>query len=338
MVVVGLGVTGRAVARALARRGHEVRLADDAPGPLVHELADELGIPVERPDGTALARLLDGAEALVPAPGLSELHPAFAAAAAAGTPVVGELDLAAAWDPRPCVAITGTDGKTTVTTLVTDMLRASGIAAVEAGNTEVPLVAAIDDPAPEVFVVEASSFRLAPLRRFAPAAGCWLNFGPDHQDVHADLARYEAAKANIWRGFGPDQLAVANRDDPVVVGHAAGLPRVETSGSTPRRPAPATGGPTAPPSAPPRATSSSTGSSCTATCPTTGPTPSPRRRRPAPSAPPRPGWRRPCGPSPGSRTASSWWRRSTASAGTTTPRPPPPTPPWPPSAASRRSC
>src|SRR5690606_10939465 len=90
-----------------------------------------------------------------------------------------------------------------------------------------------DDPGPEVFVVEASSFRLAPLRRFAPVAGCWLNFGPDHQDVHADLARYEAAKAILWRGFGADQLALANRDDPVVMGHAAGLPRVETFGLGP---------------------------------------------------------------------------------------------------------
>ncbi len=231
VVVMGLGVTGRAVARALARRGHPVDLVDDAPGPEAHALATALDVPlVVAPDALALAALLDGAAALVPAPGLTEAHPAFTAAAGAGVPVVGELDLAAAWDPRPCVAITGTDGKTTVTTLVSAMLTASGVAAVEAGNTEVPLVAAIDDPTPAAFVVEASSFRLAPLRRFAPVAGCWLNFGPDHQDVHADLARYEAAKANLWRGFGPDQLAVANRDDPVVMAHAAGLSHVETFG------------------------------------------------------------------------------------------------------------
>lgn len=234
-VVVGLGVTGRAVARALARRDAEVALVDDRPGPDARALAVELGAPlVEAPDRAALDRLLAGAAGLVPTPGLPEAHPAFAAAEAAGVPVVGELDLAEQWDGRPCVAITGTDGKTTVTTLVTQMLVASGVAAVEAGNTDVPLVEAIDDPAPEVFVVEASSFRLAPLRRFAPVAGCWLNFGDDHLDVHLDLARYEAAKANLWRGFGPDQLAVANRDDAVVLRHAAGLPRVETFGLGPR--------------------------------------------------------------------------------------------------------
>ena len=110
------------------------------------------------------------------------------------------------------------------------MLRASGIVAIDAGNTEVPLVAAIDDPAPEVFVVEASSFRLAPLRRFRPTAAAWLNFAPDHLDVHLDLASYEAAKANLWARAEGDDLAVANADDPVVMAHAPAGARVETFG------------------------------------------------------------------------------------------------------------
>lgn len=233
-VVLGLGVTGRAVARALVARGRTVLLVDDAPTAAATDLAGELGVAlVDRPDADALGALLDGAGAWVPAPGLPESHLAFALAAARDVPVVGELDLAAAWDRRPCVAVTGTDGKTTVTTLIRLMLEASGIVAVEAGNTDVPLVAAIADPDPEVFVVEASSFRLAPLRRFAPVAAAWLNFGPDHQDVHLDIGRYEAAKANVWRDFGPDQLAVANRDDPVVMGHAAGRPQIETFGLGP---------------------------------------------------------------------------------------------------------
>lgn len=233
-VVMGLGVTGRAVARALTRRGLPVVLVDDGPGDADRALAAQLDLPlVARPSPDALSELLDRAGAVVPAPGLPEDHLAFSLAAARGVPVVGELDLAAAWDQRPCVAVTGTDGKTTVTTLVRDMLVASGVAAVDAGNTEVPLVEAIDAPDPEVFVVEASSFRLAPLRSFAPVAAGWLNFGADHQDVHLDLAGYEAAKANIWRGFGADQLAVSNRDDPVVARRASGLPRVETFGLGP---------------------------------------------------------------------------------------------------------
>lgn len=230
-LVMGVGVTGAAVARALARRGLPVVMADDAPTVAAEALATELGVELlRRPEPGRLDAAVAGAGAVVPAPGLPDSHPVWSQARARGVAVVGELDLAAAWDQRPCVAVTGTDGKTTVTTLVRDMLIASGVRAVEAGNTDVPLVAAIDDPDPEVFVVEASSFRLAGLRRFAPVAGCWLNFGPDHQDVHRDLDAYEAAKANVWRAFGSDQLAVANRDDPVVLSHAASLPRVETFG------------------------------------------------------------------------------------------------------------
>ena len=95
------------------------------------------------------------------------------------------------WDDRPWLAITGTDGKTTVTTLVCAMLEASGVTAGAVGNTPVPLVTAVDDPTIDVFVVEASSFRLDHSRRFAPAVGTWLNFAPDHLDNHRSLADYE---------------------------------------------------------------------------------------------------------------------------------------------------
>jgi UDP-N-acetylmuramoylalanine--D-glutamate ligase len=230
-LVVGLGITGRAVARALARRGHVVLLVDDRPGDPARALAAELAVELhERPDGDRLAALAKQAGVLVPAPGLPESHAVFAAAAAAGVPVVSELDLAALWDDRPCVAITGTDGKTTVTTLVTAMLEASGLHAIDAGNTDVPLVTAIDDPTVQVFVVEASSFRLTAVRDFRPRVGTWLNWAPDHLDVHRDLAGYEAAKARLWSTLTRDEVAVANADDPVVMSHTPGVPRVETFG------------------------------------------------------------------------------------------------------------
>ncbi|MGH9229160.1 MAG: UDP-N-acetylmuramoyl-L-alanine--D-glutamate ligase [Acidimicrobiales bacterium] len=222
-LVVGLGVTGAAVARALMARGHGVVAADDAPGPAVRATADDLGLDlVEAPGGDELAALVTSAEAVLPAPGLPARHPVFALARAAGVPVLSEFDLASWWDDRPLIAVTGTDGKTTVTTLVRDMLAASGLAAVAVGNSPVPLVAAIDDPATEVFVVEASSFRLEHSQRFAPAVGTWLNFAPDHLDSHPDLASYEAAKAGIWRDQSADQVAVGNADDPVVARHLAG--------------------------------------------------------------------------------------------------------------------
>jgi UDP-N-acetylmuramoylalanine--D-glutamate ligase len=221
-LVVGLGVTGEAVARALMAHGHDVVAADDAAGPAARAAADGLGLGlVVAPDADELAALVAAADAVLPTPGLPARHPAFAAARAAGVPVLSEFDLASWWDDRPLLAITGTDGKTTVTTLVRDMLLASGLAAVAVGNNPVPLVAAIDDPATDVFVVEASSFRLEHSERFAPAVGTWLNFAPDHLDSHPDLASYEAAKAGIWRDQSPDQVAVGNADDPVVARHLA---------------------------------------------------------------------------------------------------------------------
>ena len=225
VVVVGLGVMGRAVVTALRRRGIAVRAADDHPTEEQRALARELGVPFAgAPDATALRELLAGAAEVVPTPGLPEDHPAFAVAAELGVPVVSELDLAGRWDDRPLVAITGTNGKTTVTMMVTAMLEASGHPAVAAGNTEVPLVAALDDRRAELFVVEASSFRLAATRRFTPVVATWLNFAPDHLDVHRSLAAYESAKARIWSQQAPDAVAVANLDDPVVASHAAGVP------------------------------------------------------------------------------------------------------------------
>ena len=200
VVVVGLGVMGRAVVTALRRRGIAVRAADDHPTEEQRALTRELGVEFAgAPDTTALRELLAGAAEVVPTPGLPEDHPAFAVAAELGVPVVSELDLAGRWDARrrPAVA---------------------------AGNTEVPLVAALDDERAELFVVEASSFRLAATRRFTPMVATWLNFAPDHLDVHRSLAAYEAAKARIWSQQGPDAVAVANLDDPVVASHAAGVP------------------------------------------------------------------------------------------------------------------
>jgi UDP-N-acetylmuramoylalanine--D-glutamate ligase len=222
-LVVGLGVTGAAVARALIAHGHDVVAVDDAPGAGARAAADQLGLDLAAaPAADDLGALVAAAEAVLPAPGLPARHPVFALARAAGVPVLSEFDLASWWDDRPLLAVTGTDGKTTVTTLVRDMLAASGLAAVAVGNTPVPLVAAIDDPATDVFVVEASSFRLEHSQRFAPAVGTWLNFAPDHLDSHRDLASYEAAKAAIWRDQSADQVAVGNADDPVVARHLGG--------------------------------------------------------------------------------------------------------------------
>jgi UDP-N-acetylmuramoylalanine--D-glutamate ligase len=225
-LVVGFGVTSEAVARALLARGGKVLVVDDHPSDERRRRAESVGVPLlEAPASSAWPTLVAEHDIVVPTPGLPERHPVFDAARTAGVPLLSELDLARQWDDRPILAITGTDGKTTVTTMVTAMVEASGRRAAAVGNTDVPLVAAIDDHAIEVFVVEASSFRLAPTQRFEPAVATWLNFADDHLDVHRTLADYEQAKARIWADLTEGRgVAVVNVDDPVVRAHRPAPP------------------------------------------------------------------------------------------------------------------
>jgi UDP-N-acetylmuramoylalanine--D-glutamate ligase len=219
VLVIGFAVTGQAMTRALTAHDIEVVVVDDHPSPVARRAAESVAVElVVAPSVDELAAIVGSVDAVLPSPGVPDRHPAFALAQAVGTPVLSEFDLAARWDDRPVLAITGTDGKTTVTTMVTDMLNASGRRALAVGNTEVPLVEAIGRDDLDLFVVEASSFRLGHTRHFEPAVATWLNFAEDHLDVHESLDHYCNAKARIWADLGPDHgVAVANADDPVVV-------------------------------------------------------------------------------------------------------------------------
>ncbi|HEV8116132.1 MAG TPA: UDP-N-acetylmuramoyl-L-alanine--D-glutamate ligase, partial [Acidimicrobiales bacterium] len=194
------------------------------PGPVSRERATTLAVlgvsTVEGPPADALAELVAGADLVVPSPGVPRRHPATVLALAAGTPVATEFELAAWWSDVPVVAVTGTNGKTTVTTLVTDMLARSGRRVVAAGNNDLPLVDAIDDVGLDLVVVEASSFRLEFTERFHPVVGTWLNLAPDHLDWHEDMEAYAAAKEVIWANADSTDVAVANAEDPVVLAAA----------------------------------------------------------------------------------------------------------------------
>lgn len=222
-LVYGLAITGEAVAAALTAHGYDLVLVDDQPTPQRVAAAERLGGElIGKPAVDEIASIVEDCDLVCPAPGVPETHDVIRAAEAAGTPVVTELDLAYEWEqqrpggPRPMLGVTGTDGKTTTTLLIGAMLRAAGRRAVEVGNTEVPLVAALDGDA-EVFVVECSSFRLNWLRSFRPDASVWLNLAPDHQNWHRSLDAYEASKARMWSHLRPTDVAVGYRRDPVVM-------------------------------------------------------------------------------------------------------------------------
>ena len=218
VLVYGLGVSGRAVVRRLTAEGVTVVAADDDGSDENRRRAEELGVELEvAPSGVRLEELAAGVDEVVVSPGVALRHPVFSLEAR--VPLVGEVELAWRRARAPLVAVTGTNGKTTVTTLVLSMLRASGVRAVAAGNIGTPLLDAVAGDA-EVIVVEVSSFQLALTRSFRPAVGAWVNFSADHLDWHPTLDHYRAAKSRLWANAGPGDVAVANAEDPVVMAGA----------------------------------------------------------------------------------------------------------------------
>ncbi len=193
------------------RRGARALSQDLAPGPI-----PDGGVRANAPNGKQLAKLVAAAARVVVSPGVPPRHPVFSLA---GPKIVSELQLGRERLSVPLVAVTGTNGKTTVVTLVTEMLRASGMKALSAGNIGLPLIS-VDDSACDVVVAEVSSFQLATTTGLAPAVGAWLNFEPDHLDWHPDLASYRSAKARIFQGMKPGGVIVACAGDAVVMEEA----------------------------------------------------------------------------------------------------------------------
>ncbi len=223
-LVVGMGRSGEAVAGHLLAHGWRVVAVDDAPGPAGRTRAETLGVElVECPDADTLRRLVKEADLVATSPGVPVRHPVFRAAAEQGVPVLGEIELAWRDLDRPVVAVTGTNGKTTVTTLVARMLVESGVAAIAAGNIGLPLSSAVGREV-DVVVAEVSSFQLQFVDGFRPAVAVWLNLAADHLDWHPDVDAYIAAKARIWERQEAGDVAVVNADDPVVMAAAAGAP------------------------------------------------------------------------------------------------------------------
>lgn len=230
VLVYGLAVAGESTVRALQAHGNEVVVADDHVTAERSALATELGVELqERPSGERLEALVRSCGAVSPAPGIPETHDVIAVAQRHGVPVLSEIELAYRWEqerpggPRPMLAITGTDGKTTTTLLTVEMLRAAGLRTVDAGNTSTPLVDAIAMEL-DAFVVECTSFRLAWTPTFRAEGAAWLNLAPDHLNWHVSMETYEAAKAQIFANQRVDDVAIGFIDDATVLARLGSAP------------------------------------------------------------------------------------------------------------------
>jgi UDP-N-acetylmuramoylalanine--D-glutamate ligase len=219
-VVVGLGRSGLSSARHLAGRGWRVAVTDSRAEPPGVAALREFAPRAPLRCGGFDAALLDGADLVVASPGVSLAEPIFARARALGIEVVGDIELfARATRTVPTLGITGTNGKSTVTTLVGRMAARAGRQVRVGGNLGPPALELLEQPgAVDLYVLELSSFQLESTRSLELLAGAVLNLTPDHMDRYTDLAAYGAAKARIFARCG---TAVVNADDLAV----AAMPR-----------------------------------------------------------------------------------------------------------------
>jgi UDP-N-acetylmuramoylalanine--D-glutamate ligase len=211
-LVVGLGTTGLSAARWLLARGERVEVTDSRATPPGLDALRALGdVPVHL--GGFDVRALDGAERVVLSPGVSRSEPLVRAALDRGLEVLGDVELFARAKRAPAVAITGTNGKSTVTSLVAEMAQAAGRDVLAGGNLGEPALDLLAKPVPELYVLELSSYQLESTDSLELLAAAVLNLTPDHMDRYGSLTEYGAAKARI---FWNAAVAVVNLDDPAV--------------------------------------------------------------------------------------------------------------------------
>lgn len=209
IAVVGLGLSGLATVRFLLSKGIKPVLMDSRSKPAgIEQIAAEKvdGIYLGELDANRLAKM----DIIVLSPGLSPNHPAIRFAVAQGAALLGDVELFARFNTRPVVAITGSNGKSTVTMLVEAMLKCSGIKALAAGNIGLPVLDALAQTDTAVYVLELSSFQLDTTSSLHSVAACILNISADHLDRYADMAAYAASKQRVYQHT---RLAVFNLDD-----------------------------------------------------------------------------------------------------------------------------
>jgi UDP-N-acetylmuramoylalanine--D-glutamate ligase len=220
-LIVGLGATGVSVARYLAALGERVRVIDSrAAPPGLAELQSACpGAEIEL--ATLDARWLDGVSRVLLSPGLSVAIPLILEARRRGIEVIGDVELFARAANAPVIAVTGSNGKSTVATLAAEMLAAEGLVAPAGGNLGPPALDLLRDDA-DAYVLEISSFQMETTDSLRPLAAALLNVSSDHLDRHGTLERYAELKAKL---VAAADNAVYNADDPLVAAIGARHPR-----------------------------------------------------------------------------------------------------------------
>ncbi len=217
ILVVGIARSGLAVARFLAGKGAAVTITDkkdtQALAPVLVDLPANIKVAV----GGYPKVDQENFDLLVTSPGVPLTEGPLREAKENGVPIIGELELAYQYSQSPIVAITGTNGKTTTTTLTGEIFKAAGLRVLVGGNIGLPLVTEVEKyGADDVIVAEVSSFQLETIEQFKPKVSMLLNFTPDHLDRHGTFENYTAAKARIFENQEPGDFAVLNYDDPGV--------------------------------------------------------------------------------------------------------------------------
>ena len=181
-----------------------------------------VGIEIEL--GGHSAATFDSADLVVTSPGVPPDEPGLVSARTRGVEVIGEVELASRWLRGRVIAVTGTKGKSTTTTLLGRMIAADGRRVLVGGNIGVPLSSQVEDSTPEtIHAVEVSSFQLETTTTFRPWIALWLNLAADHLDRHPNVEEYARAKARIYANQRAEDWAVVNLDDPIVMAHSEGI-------------------------------------------------------------------------------------------------------------------
>src|SRR5712692_11197945 len=209
-LVVGAGKSGVAAANFLVARGEEVSITDSSPHPDVPFPLDDR---VRRFFGYHDEAALNGATTVIVSPGVPLTIPLLQRAASRTIPVIGEIELAYRYLQGTVIAVTGSNGKSTTTALIGEILKVAGRQPIVAGNIGQPLIASLDPEKPRTYVIELSSFQLETVDTFRANVALLLNITPDHMDRYPTFDGYAAAKLRIFRNQELGDVAITNASD-----------------------------------------------------------------------------------------------------------------------------